>query len=384
LTRTPRSAFVPGVLLGLLAGLLLARLDLLPFAVEEESLSDEAQRVIEESYFRAPRPRELGDASVAGMVDELRRRYDDRFSHYFDPETLEDFEASTSGRFSGVGMAVSEVKPGLRVAQVYPDTPADGAGIEEGDLILAVDGERLAGLGAKAAAAKIKGRPGTEVTLLVKSGGGRARELELRRAEVRIPAARGEIERVGGRRIAYVQLLTFSEGAHGELRDEIERLGRRGAEGLVLDLRGNGGGLLNEGVLSASVFVEDGVVVATEGRTQPRREYRAVGDALPPRPTAVLVNRDTASAAEILAAAMADYGLAELVGERTYGKGSFQEVIELENGGALDLTVGEFVTSEDRSLAGRGIAPDIEVRDDGDPKPDEALRRALRLVAGEL
>jgi carboxyl-terminal processing protease len=376
--------FLPGLLIGLLAAIALAWLDLLPFLPEDESLSDEAERVIEESYFRDPERRELGDASVEGMVDELRKRYDDRFSHYFDPRTLREFRASARGEFSGVGLAVSEVSEGLRVAQVYPDTPAQAAGIEEGDVIVAADGEKLAGLPAAAAAAKIKGRPGTEVKLTVKSRGERPRDLELRRAEVRIPAVRGEMREVDGREIAYVTLASFSEGAHTELREEVERLDRRGAEGLVLDLRGNGGGLLNEGVLTSSVFVEDGVIVATEGRTQERREYRALGDALPARPTAVLINRDTASAAEILAAALADHGLAELVGTRTYGKGTFQEVIELENGGALDLTVGEFVTSRGRSLAGNGIRPDLRVPDDRDPQPDEALDEALELVAGGL
>jgi carboxyl-terminal processing protease len=385
LIRAPRpNAFIPGLLIGLLVGLLMAATDVLPFLEEDESLIEEAERVIEESYFRDPEPRELGDASVQGMIDTLRRRYDDRFSHYFDPESLEEFEASTSGRFSGVGMAVSEVKRGLRVALVYPDTPAEGAGIKEGDVIVAVDGEKLAGLGANAAAAKIKGPRGTEVTLSVRSGGGPPREVKLERAEVRIPAAEGEVREVDGREIAYVRFSSFSEGAHGELRQEVERLDRRGAEGLVLDLRGNGGGLLNEAVLSASVFVEDGLIVATEGRTQPRREYRAEGDALPPRPTAVLVDRDTASAAEIVAAALADHDLAELIGTRTFGKGTFQEVIELENGGAIDLTVGEFVTSEGRSLAGKGIRPEVRVPDDRDPHPDEALREALRRVAGEL
>lgn len=370
-----------GLLLGVLYVLVF---DGIEISIGETDALSEAVSEIEESYWKPADVAKLEDIGAQGMVDYLRKRYDDRFSHYFDPKTYDEFQSSTRGQFSGVGLAVSEVKQGLRVAQVYPDTPAAETGIEEGDVIVESDGESLAGLGAAAAAAKIKGRPGTMVVLTVKSGDSPARELELRRAEVRIPAVRGEIREAGGRPIAYVQLATFSEGASEELRQQIEKLDRRGAEGLVLDLRGNGGGLLNEAVLTSSVFVEDGVIVATEGRTQERQEYRALGDALPARPTAILVDRDTASAAEILAAALADHGLAELVGARTYGKGTFQEVIGLENGGALDLTVGEFVTSEGESLAGKGIKPDVRVPDDGDPQPDEALREALDLVAGEL
>jgi carboxyl-terminal processing protease len=378
------SAFIPGLLIGLAVGLLLAAIDVFPFLEDDETLSEEAQRVIEDSYFRDPDSRALGDASVEGMVDVLRRRYDDRFSHYFDPETLEEFEAATSGRFSGVGMSVSEVKQGLRVVAVYPETPAEAAGIKEEDLIVAVDGKSLAGMGANAAAARIKGPKGSRVVLSVKTGNRPPRKIALNRAEVRIPAVEAEIREVGRHRIAYVLLSSFSEGAHEELRSELERLDRRGAEGLVLDLRGNGGGLLNEAVLTSSVFVENGVVVATEGRTHPRREYSAVGDALSPRPTAVLIDRDTASAAEILAASLSDNGLAELIGTRTFGKGTFQEVIELENGGAIDLTVGEFVTAEGRSLARKGIGPDVRIPEDDDPTPDEALREALDRVAEEL
>ncbi len=377
--------FILGLLLGFIGGLLVAGNELLPATEDPLSLSDEAIEVIEQNYFRDPDGRQLGDAGVSGMVDDLRKRFDDRFSHYFDPKTLEDFNAQTSGQFTGVGLAVSEVKDGLRIAQVYPDTPAQEAGLVEGDVITEADGESLTDLSAAAAAAKIKGPAGSEVELTVRSEGREPRQVVVQRADVRIPAVRGEIKRVGGRPIAYVQLATFSEGAHAELREEVEKLYRRGAEGLVLDLRGNGGGLLNEAVLTSSVFVEEGVIVATEGRTQPRTEYDAVGDAIETqRPAAVLVNGDTASAAEILAAAMSDYGLAEIVGERTFGKGTFQEVIELENGGALDLTVGEYLTSEDVSLAGKGIKPDVKVPDDPDQPGDEALREALDNVAGQI
>lgn len=384
------SGFRAGLLTGALGTVVAAALALLlAGGIDEltgpESLSDEAISVIEDNYFRKPDRRRLGDDSVSGMVDELRRRYDDRFSHYFDPETLEDFNAQTSGQFSGVGLGVVEVKEGLRVSQVYEDTPAEAAGIEVGDVILTADGEELRGLSAEAAAAIIKGEPGTSVRLRVRPrGGGREREVEVERAEVRIPAVDGEITRVGGRAVGYISFVTFSEGAHAELRQEAERLYRRGAEGLVIDVRGNGGGLLNEAVLATSVFVEDGVIVATEGRRKPRRAYEAVGDALEPRPMVVLVDENTASAAEILTAALADYDLATVVGGRTYGKGTFQEVIELENGGALDLTVGEYLTSEDVSLAGKGIKPDIAAADVPRTRVDEARRRALDVLAGEL
>jgi carboxyl-terminal processing protease len=277
------------------------------------------------------------------------------------------------------------VKQGLAVTTVFEDTPAENAGIREGDVIRAVDGKSIAGEPADVATAMIKGPPGTTVELRVLTPRtGRTRAVSVERAEVRVPIVEGELRRVGGRKVAYVQLGGFSEGAHGELRAEVERLYRRGAKGLVLDLRGNGGGLLNEAVLTSSVFIEDGVIVSTSGRTQPDQDYRAVGDALDPRPTVVLINRDTASAAEILASALGERGLAKIVGTRSFGKGSFQEVIELESGGAIDLTVGEYLTSEGRSLAGEGIRPEVKTKDDLQTPDDEALRRGLEVLGREL
>jgi carboxyl-terminal processing protease len=152
----------------------------------------------------------------------------------------------------------------------------------------------------------------------------------------------------------------------------------------VLDLRGNGGGLLNEAVLTSSVFVEEGVVVSTDGRAQPQKDYEAVGGALEPPPMVVLVDENTASAAEILAAALEEYDIAELVGTQTFGKGTFQEVIELDEGGALSLTVGEYLTASGESLADEGIEPEIRTRDRRSTDGDEALRRALEVLAGEL
>jgi carboxyl-terminal processing protease len=347
--------------------------------------NDETLDVIEDSYFKQVDRSRLEDASIHGMVRELRERYDDRFSHYFDPGELRRFKQSTSGRFSGVGLSVREVKRGLRVTTVFDDTPAKQAGIREGDVILAVDGRSIAGEPADVATGMIKGPSGTTVKLRVLTpSSGRARTLSIERAEVQVPAVQAKLRRAGGHKVAYVQLGGFSQGAHGELRSEIERLYREGAEGLVLDLRGNGGGLLNEAVLSSSVFIEDGVIVSTSGRTQPDRDYRAAGQALEPRPAVVLINRDTASAAEILAAALAERGLATLVGTRSFGKGSFQEVIELENGGAIDLTVGEYLTSEGRSLAGKGIRPKVRAEDELRTEPDEGLKRGLDVLGREL
>lgn len=390
MSTDPRGAFGSGVVTGLVVGLVAAALAAALSGVfdgdDDGDAIAEALETVEGNYFEAVDPGKLEDSSIQGMVRELRKRYDDRFSHYFTQDQLEDFEAATSGRFSGVGLTVNEVAKGLRVADVLPETPAERAGIREGDVIVAVDGESIAGVPSNVSTARIQGPKGTEVELgLVPAGGGKRRELVVERAEVRVPAVDGELRGVDGRQVAYVDFQTFSEGAHGELRETIERLYREGAEGLVLDLRANGGGLLNEAVLSTSVFVEDGTVVSTESRTQGERDYKAVGDAIDPRPTVVLVNRDTASAAEILAAALKSNELATVVGTRTFGKGSFQEVIRLDQGGALDLTVGEYLTADGDSIAGEGVKPEIRAEDERRTRrEDEALERALEVLRSRL
>jgi carboxyl-terminal processing protease len=194
------------------------------------------------------------------------------------------------------------------------------------------------------------------------------------------------MRRAGGEKVAYVGFATFSSGAHAELRQAVKRLYAHGARGLVLDLRGNGGGLLDEAVLSASLFVHEGdLVVSTKSRTQGGRKYQAVGGTLPQKPVVVLIDHDTASAAEILTAALADHDVATVAGTRSYGKGVFQNVIPLDAGGALDLTIGRYFTPDGTSLAGKGITPDVPARDDPRTKgKDEGLARALGVLGGEL
>ncbi len=348
-------------------------------------LSSEAIDVINDSYFRNVDDEKLEDASVKGMVAELRDTFEDRFSHYFSPDAFSKFQELTSGRFSGVGLSVNEVKQGLRVATVFKDSPAAEAGIEEGDIVTAVEGKSIAGENADLAVGKIKGEEGTEVTITVlRPSTGKKTDYKLERRELVVPAIESKIEEAGGQTVGYIRLLGFSRGASTELRDAVERVDERGAKGLVIDLRGNGGGLLDEAVLTSSVFVEDGVIVSTKGRTQADKTFEAAGDAVEPRPIVVLINGDTASASEIFTAALSDAGLAKVAGETSFGKGVFQEVIELDNGGALDLTVGEYLTRDGVSLAGDGIDPELPAVDVPETKPDEGLQKALAALGASL
>jgi carboxyl-terminal processing protease len=353
---------------------------------EPAGLSAEAAATIEDRYYREVGSEELANASLQGMVRELRRRNEDRFTEYFSPERLTAFNEQISGRFSGIGISVVPVKRGLRAEQVYPGAPAAKAGIEPGDVIVSVAGESIAGVSSTEATARIKGPEGTEVTIGVRDAeSGEVEQLTLTRAEVELPNVSSRVGTVEGREIGYVRLLSFSEGAHAQLRKAVEKVRDEGAEAIVLDLRGNPGGLLQEAVLSASVFLPEGeVVVTTESRSQGRSVHKTVGDNLPELPLAVLIDRGTASAAEILTAALEAHG-ATVIGSRSFGKGVFQEEVGLANGGALKLTVGEYFTPEGVNLAeSRGIHPDVKAEDDPQTKADEEIQRAFRLLAGEV
>ena len=355
------------------------------FVDESAGLTAEASELIEGNYYRSVQQGNLIDSSLSGMVRGLRRRYHDRFSDYFSPKTLAHFDEEIEGRFSGVGLSVTDSKQGLRVVKVFKGSPAEEAGIEVGETIVEVEGRSIAGLGSAAATERIKGPEGTAVTLGVREAkGGKTRQLKVVRAQIALPVVASSLKQVDGKKLGYARLAAFSEGADVALRRAVRKLQGEGAEGLVLDLRGNGGGLLDEAVLNASIFLPKGeVVVTTNSRTQGHAVYKTKGDNLPPMPIVVLIDRNTASAAEILTAALADDAGAKTVGTRSYGKGVFQQEIGLSNGGALKLTVGEYFTPNGENLAGKGIHPDVKARDlPGTPR-DEGLEKALEVLAAE-
>lgn len=361
--------------------------DDLPGFLRDSLVGGQQNRVVSQGvdevlhdYYRPLKRSEVVDATLSGLVAGLH----DRFSNYFSPQEFRDF--NNAEQFSGVGMNVQGDRRGLRVVQVFDGSPAARAGIAAGDVITAANGTTLAGRVSSAATALIKGRPGTDVVLAVLRAG-RTRTLRITRAEVSIPVVASRMQTFHGKKIADVALATFSSGAHGEVRQAIDKLRAEGAQGIVLDLRRNGGGLVEEARLVASIFLPDGTIVTTRGRTQPSTTISAVGDAIPGSvPVAVLVDNQTASASEIVAGALQDRHRASIVGAHTFGKGVFQEVRPLSNGGALDITVGEYFLPSGRNLGGggikqgAGITPDVPVKRTG----RAALSAAVRVVASKL
>jgi carboxyl-terminal processing protease len=328
-------------------------------ANRQTAVVDEAIQRIATEYYRPISTSKLSSASIAGVVASL----DDRFSHYLTPSEYHEFVSPP--HFTGIGVDVDpqlDVNHGLLIERVFNSSPAAHAGLKAGELIVAVDGRRLERLSAETATSLIRGQPGTNVSLAVHGPTAGhthftgTRNVDVMRAVVSEPVVESETKTVHGIKLGVVALATFSPGAHAEVREAVEHELHLGARGLVFDLRGNGGGLVEEAQLIASIFIPKGVIVSTRGRTQPSQVLVATGGAIPSSiPMVVLVDRNTASSAEIVTAALQDHRRATVVGTHTFGKGVYQEEQPLSNGGALDITVGEFFTPDGRNLGGGGV-----------------------------
>jgi carboxyl-terminal processing protease len=372
-------AFVAGVVVGGTSGLT----DSLGLGSSEDRTRSQMIESIEDDFYKQVDGDKLEEASYDGIVRSLN----DRFSHYFTPEETEEFEKAVNDpQFEGIGVSVAEDDKGLRVVQVYDDSPARKAGILKDDLVTKVAGKSIAGEPSDVSTSKIRGKAGTSVRLtVVTPSTKREREVTIERAKVDIPAAQAQMVERNGRKIAHVQLFGFSNGAHGQMRSELDNLIDDGAEAVVLDLRGNGGGLLREGILVSSTFIENGPIVSTKGRNRAERKYEAEGEAIAEKlPVVVLVDHGSASASEIVTGALRDRGRATVVGEKTFGKGVFQEVQDLPNGGSLDLTVGSYYLPGGENIGGKGIQPQVKAKDDPKTQRDEALPVAVRAVIEKL
>ncbi|HEV7883008.1 MAG TPA: S41 family peptidase [Solirubrobacteraceae bacterium] len=354
---------------------------------EDRRVTLDALDTIHDRYYRPIPFGKLSDAAIGGAVKNLG----DRFSAYLSPKEYSVFQEALENAFEGIGTGVDSARDGLRIQKVYPNSPAQRAGLRVGDVIIAANGRRLAGLAAQAAIALIKGPARTAVTLRVRRGR-RTFTKRVTRERIDVPTVQSRIANAGGKRAAYIALSTFgSRKAHVEMTAAIRRAKRRKAKGIVLDLRGNTGGLITEAQLVASMFLKSGPIVTTRGRAVRQQTLSALGQPVADDlPTVVLVDRDTASASEIVAGALQDRKRATLVGTRTFGKGIFQEILSLDNGGALDITVGQYFLPSGRNIGGpgtkpgRGLQPDVRATDDPKTRRDEALDKALAVLAGKL
>ena len=367
-----------------------------------------AMREIRGRYLDDVDQRVLFEGAMDGMVRRLDSEFDDKHSAYIRPEKLRAFEETLSQEFGGVGMqvALAPQTEQLTVILPLPGSPAEKAGVLAGDRILRIDGQSTEGLSLPDAVRLLHGETGTSVVLTVlHKGQDEAVDIKIVRAVIQVDTVVGhgrdgdgswKFFLEGENKIAYVQIRSFADNTADEMREVMQRLVDDGLRGLVLDLRGDPGGFLDQAVKVCDMFVDEGVIVSTRRRhDQIFRVFNAEAeDTLPDFPMAVLVDGYTASAAEILAACLQDHRRAAVVGQRTFGKGTIQELIELESKyGMLKLTTGTYWRPSEKDINRRkadkeeddwGVRPDkgYEVafpeRKEGSDKQDEFVDPQLK------
>lgn len=334
---------------------------------------------IDRSYVKEVNRRQLVEAAVRGMLEEL-----DQYSSYISPEEVARFNQQVEQEFGGIGIQVN-IDPQtkrLTVMTPLPGTPAYKAGIRAGDTIMEIEGESTEGYSLEQAVERLKGKPGEAVKIGVRhAGSDQIEQVEIVRDIIHVATVLGDRYGSDGQwefmydekdKLGYIRLTHFSRHSAQELKDALTQLKEQGMRGLVLDLRFNPGGLLSQATDIADLFIEEGSIVSTKGRNTPERVWRAKKPGtFSGFPMAVLVNRYSASASEILSACLQDHKRAVVVGERTWGKGSVQNVIELEGGAsALKLTTASY-----HRPSGKNIHrfPDSKDSDDWGVLPDENL-----------
>ncbi|NOZ65487.1 MAG: S41 family peptidase [Alphaproteobacteria bacterium] len=313
---------------------------------------------IRSQYVREVTDEELIEAAINGMLSSL-----DPHSSYLTAKGFDDMQVQTKGEYGGLGMEVTLDKGVVRVVSPIDDTPASRAGIQSGDYITKLDGESIMGLGLTEAVSKMKGEVGTDIVItVVRKGEKEPLEITLTRDTITLKSVRHHLEG----EVGYVRISSFTEKTESGLIDALDKIKTElgdNLQGIVLDLRNNPGGLLNQSIAVSSQFLARGEVVSTRTRNDEHvQRYPArKGDSIDGKPLIVLINGGSASASEIVAGALQDHRRAVVVGTQSFGKGSVQTVIPLGANGAMRLTTAYYFTPSGNSIQGEGITPDVIV-----------------------
>ncbi len=317
----------------------------------------QALGIVENAYVEPVGQKDVIYGAIKGMLQEL-----DPHSTFYTPEQYKSFQVGTKGSFGGLGITISMRDDAMTIIAPIEDTPAYRAGLKSGDIIVMIENEPTAGMTLEDAVSKMRGEPGTSVKItVVRKSEPLPIDFTLERAVIKIKSVKSSMSEDG---IGYVRLTQFQEGSASEVSKALTALDKEGAKGIILDLRNNGGGLLVEAINVASIFLPaDKSVVYTKDRSGQETHYKTkrISYRDNARPVVVIVNDGSASASEILAGAMQDYGRAVVLGSTTFGKASVQSIIEMKDGSAMKLTTARYYTPKGRSIQGVGIVPDIEV-----------------------
>jgi carboxyl-terminal processing protease len=337
---------------------------------------------IKQKYVKQP----ISDSDmVYGAIQGLVMSLDDPHSVYFPPKAAEEFSKDLSGELEGIGAEIGVKNNQLLVVSPLPGSPAEKAGLLPGDRILAIDKESTAGMDAGIAVTKIRGKADTKVTLTIgRDKLTKTKDVVITRAKINVPSVSYSLKKTSkGQKVAYIRVMSFNQDTTPGFEHYISQL-PKDIKGVVIDLRNNPGGYLDTAVDLASKWVKDGVIVSEKGLNGLHDEFKTKGDhPLADIKTVVLVNKGSASASEILAGALQDYKLATIIGEKTFGKGSVQDLENFPDGSALKLTIAEWFTPLGRNINKEGITPDVEVKQDWSKEKigeDKMLSKALELI----
>jgi carboxyl-terminal processing protease len=344
----------------------------------------EAWNIVHDQYVDQPVDDvTLMQGAIRGMMDALG----DEQTFYMEPRVYESETSSLQGSYEGIGAYVDTDGEYLTIVSPIEGSPADAAGLKPGDKVIAIDGEDMTGVAPEEARLKVLGPDGTTVTLTVaREGEQRPLEFSITRAKIVIRSAEGRMLEDG---IGYVDINTFGDKTTTELRQALDELMAQNPRGLVIDLRNNPGGYLTTSVEVSSEFIEDGVILYEQFGDGRREEYEASGNGRATDiPLVVLINEGSASASEILAGALQDYGRAKLVGMQSYGKGSVQNWQPLSNNqGAARVTIAKWLTPDERAIDKVGLTPDVIVEmtaedfeAEADPQLDAAVQTLLAVL----
>lgn len=322
--------------------------------------------------------------AIQGMLDSLG----DKHTSYMSPEEFKQANEDLAGEYEGIGAYVDISGDYLTVISPISGSPAEAAGLRNGDIIIAIDGQDMTGVNPELARQRVLGPAGSVVTLTIRRGDETPLDVKITRAKIIVHSAEGKMLDDG---IAYVEISTFGEKTSQELKDTLAKLMAENPKGLILDLRNNGGGLLTQSIAVADLFLPESVILYERNAAGEIDEVFEAGDGdlAEQIPLAVLVNEFSASASEIVAGAIRDHGRGVLIGETTFGKGSVQLPYTLSDGSRLNVTIAHWYTPADVNIDEQGIAPDIEVEADetlllDNPDDDPQLQRALEyLTNGE-
>lgn len=311
------------------------------------------------SYVEEVTDQKLIESAINGMLSSL-----DPHSSFLDTKSFQYLSEQTQGKFGGLGIEVTMENGAVKVVSPIDDTPAFKAGLKPGDYIINIDGETVLGMSLNDAVDKMRGKPGTKIKLTIRRAAEKPFEVTLKREEIKIQSVKNDIKADD---VAYIRISSFNEGIDKSITKalaEMQKKSENKIKGLVIDVRNNPGGLLDQAVAVSDLFLDKGEIVSTRSRNEEDTlKYNATeGDIAHGMPIVVLINDGSASASEILAGALQDHKRAIVMGEKSFGKGSVQSVIPFGKYGAIRLTTARYYTPSGRSIQAKGIEPDIEVK----------------------